>query len=289
MRKRVVFFGTPEIAVPSLEALSKDYDVVAVVTKPDTPVGRKKKLTPPAVKVAALALGIPVLQPKSLKPEKKSGSAAIAQLTELAPDVCVVFAYGKILPPDVLDIAPYGCVNIHPSLLPVLRGPSPLQGAILAGLPETGVSIMLLDEEMDTGPILLQEPFTLDPRETAETLHDKAAVLSAQVITRALDGYLAGELMPQPQDSSQATYCRLIKKKDGEIDWSHSAEDIDRQIRAFTPWPGAFTVVDGLRIKIVKAHVEGGQLILEMVQPEGKKPMSYEDFQRGYPEIDLAK
>lgn len=284
MRKRVIFFGTPEIAVPALRALNNEYDVVGVVTKPDKPVGRKKILTAPPVKRLALELGIPVFQPKTLQPTKKSGAQAIAELQALAAQVCVVFAYGKILPRKVLEMTPLGCVNVHPSMLPVLRGPSPLQGAILEGLPETGVSIMLLDEEMDTGPLIAQERLVLDARETAETLHDKAAQLSGTLLTRALAGYIDGSLTPQPQDNDKATYCSLIKKEDGLIDWSRSAEEIDRQIRAFTPWPGVYTFCGDTRVKILVAHVAGGTLIIERVQPEGKQPMSYEDFQRGYPD-----
>lgn len=288
MRKRVIFFGTPEIAVPTLRALNNEYDVVGVVTKPDKPVGRKKILTALPVKKVALELGIPVFQPTTLKATKKSGAQAISQLGALSADVCVVFAYGKILPPEVLEMTPLGCVNVHPSMLPVLRGPSPLQGAILEGLTETGVSIMLLDEEMDTGPIIIQERLVLDARETAETLHDKAAQLSSTLITRALDGYIEGSLTPQPQDNEKATYCSLIKKEDGLIDWSRSPEEIDRKIRAFTPWPGVYTFCQDTRVKILVAHLEDGILTIERVQPEGRQPMSYEDFQRGYPDCTFT-
>lgn len=281
---KVLFFGTPEIAVPCLEALhaAPGYDVVGVVTKPDKPVGRKQVMTPSAVAQAADALGVSVFKPKTLRPNKPAGLTAIEELSALGADVCVVFAYGKILPREVLEMTPHGCVNVHPSLLPELRGPSPIQSAILHGLLETGISIMLLDEEMDTGPLLLQRALKVGERETAKTLHDRVAEEAPPVLLEALDGYLDGTLTPEPQDNAKATYCELIKKEDGEIDWSCSPAEIDRQIRALTPWPGAFTIKDGLRVKILEAHVENGRLKIDTVQPAGKKPMLYEEFVRGY-------
>jgi len=284
---RVVFFGTPELATPMLKELCEQATVVACVTQPDKPRGRSLELTPSPVKLLALRNGIPVLQPKTLKREKPSGEDFYQAFTALRPDVAVVVAYGKIIPQDYLVFPQYGFVNVHPSLLPELRGPSPIQYALLEGKQTTGISIMKLDAGMDTGPILAQEEFALDKAETAETLHDRVQLVGTSVLIRALTGYLAGDIHPKPQDDSRATYSHRIEKTDGEIDWSQAPEYIERKIRAYTSWPGAYTFCGDKRIKILRAHCEGNAVVIDQVQPEGKKPMSYADFFRGHPECAL--
>ena len=286
---RVVFFGTPELSVPMLKALAQATTVVACVTQTDKPKGRTQELTPSAVKVAAQQLGIPVLQPKTLKREKPAGEEFYNAFVELHADVAVVVAYGKIIPAEYLNVPSHGFVNVHPSLLPVLRGPSPMQYAILQGLNPSGVSIMVLDAGLDTGPILAQEEMELAPTETAETLHDRVQQVGSALLIRTLEAYLNGTVKPQPQNDAQATYSKLIDKAEGQIDWTRSDAEIDRQIRAFSPWPGAFTFCNGKRVKVILAHMEGPLLVLDQVQPEGKKPMSYADFLRGNPNCTLEK
>lgn len=285
---RIVFFGTPELSLPTLEALIKHYTVVGVVTQPDKPVGRKQVLTSPPVKLLAQQHGIPVFQPRSLKQNKESGQAFLAEFKALQPDVVILIAYGKIIPKEILEIPKFGFINIHVSLLPLLRGASPIQSAILHGFTTTGATVMLMDEGMDTGPTLSQREVAIDPQETSITLHDKLKTVGAELLIETLPQYLSGELQPQQQDESQATYCKLIDKTDGEIDWSASAVDIDRKIRAFTPWPGAYTFCNNKRVKLLQAHLSPTQeLMIDHVQPEGKKPMSYADFLRGNPDCQL--
>ncbi len=289
--------GSPEFAVPVLRALAKEYNVVGVVTQPDKAAGRGRKLKAPPVKQAALELGLPVMQPRRLrKPE------AFAQLAEWKPDLIVVAAYGQILRPNVLELPRYGCVNVHASLLPRWRGASPIQHAILNGDSETGITIMLMDEGMDTGPILSQRAIPILPDETAGELSKRLSELGAQLLLETLPKYLSGEITPQPQDDSQATYAPLLKKEDGRLDFSRSAEELARQVRAFNPWPAAFTEWRGQPFKILRAHAADGEapagkrlvhekkpafgtasgiLVLDEVQPAGKKPMAGEVFLRG--------
>lgn len=281
---RIVFFGTPELSLPTLATLIEHYTVVGVVTQPDKPVGRKQVLTPPPVKLLAQQYGIPVFQPTSLRQTKESGRIFFEAFKALDAEIAIVIAYGKIIPKEMLDLPTYGFINIHVSLLPLLRGASPIQSAILQGLPTTGVTIMRMDEGMDTGPVLSQREVTIDRQETSVTLHDKLKTVGAKLLVETLAKYLTGELQPQQQDDAQATYCKLIEKTDGEIDWATSAVDIDRKIRAFTPWPGAYTFCNTKRVKILQAHLSETApqtLIIDQVQPEGKKPMSYADFLRG--------
>lgn len=284
-----VFFGTPEFSVPILEALhaSPLFTIAAVVTQPDKPVGRKQILTPPAIKVKAEELGLTVLQPKYVRTKREEGKEFVEQLNELEPDVCVLVAYGKIMPQYVLDIPKKGFINIHGSVLPALRGASPIQMAIAEGFTETGVTIMEMDAGMDTGAIISTATIPVAEHETAATLHDKLAVLGAEELVRSLPQYMAGEIQAEQQNDAEATYCALIQKEDGEIHWNNSPEEIERRIRAFTPWPGCYTIIDDLRIKILEAHIEDGRLIIDRVQPAGKKAMSYDDFIKGHPDFQL--
>lgn len=247
-KARAVFMGTPAFAVPSLEALvTAGYRVVGVYTQPDRPAGRGRMIAPSEVKAAALDHGIPVFQPDRL------GRAAAAELAGLEPEVIVVAAYGLLLPRPVLAIPSKGAINVHPSLLPRHRGASPIAGAILAGDTETGVSIMLMDAGLDTGPVLAQEHLSIASGDTTGTLAARLALLSADLLVRTLDGWLQGAIVPQPQDSASATTTPLITKDDGALDWGRTAVELTRQVRAFQPWPGAFTHWNGQVLKILDA------------------------------------
>jgi methionyl-tRNA formyltransferase len=246
---RLVFMGTPDFAVPSLEALvdAHSADVVGVVTRPDRPAGRGRPLVPPPVKQAALGHGLPLFQPQSLRlPE------AVAHLAAWKPDVIVVAAFGQILRQDVLDLPPHGCLNVHASLLPRWRG-NPIAAAILAGDEVTGVTIMRMDAGLDTGPILAQREERIRPDDTRGTLEERLARLGAGLLLDTLPPYLAGDLLPQPQPEEGVTVARQLRKEDGWLDWSRSAVELDRQVRAFNPWPGAFTTWRGRRLKVLKA------------------------------------
>ncbi len=251
--ERLVFMGTPAFAVPSLRALAERYEVALVVTQPDRPAGRRRTPRPPAVKVAAQALGLPVYQPDSLRSPE-----ALARLREAEPRAIVVAAYGEILRQPVLALPPRGCVNVHASLLPRHRGAGPVAAAILAGDAVTGVTIMLMDAGMDTGPMLAQAEVPIHPDDTTATLTARLAGLGAQLLVETLPGWLAGELEPRPQDGSLATYAPRITKEDGLIDWSQPAAAIERAVRAFDAWPGAYTYWQGRRLKIVRAEALAG-------------------------------
>jgi methionyl-tRNA formyltransferase len=246
---RIVFMGTPEFALPSLRRLVEDgHDIVGVYTRADRPAGRGRDITPPPVKTAALGLGLPVFQPAGLRQPE-----ALEELAALRPDVIVVCALGQILRQPVLDIPPKGVLNVHPSLLPRHRGASPIQAAILAGDEETGVTIMLMDAGMDTGPILCQRSLLISLWDSGGSLSEKLSLLAADLLGETLSLWLAGEIEPQPQDEAQATYAPLIQKEDGAIDWTRPALDIWRQVRAFNPWPGAATTLDGKMLHIWEA------------------------------------
>ncbi|RMH39262.1 MAG: methionyl-tRNA formyltransferase [Deltaproteobacteria bacterium] len=245
--------GSPEFAVPALERLLAQHDVVLVVTQPDKPAGRGKKLTPPPVKRVAQQAGVDVYQPTSARAPE-----FVDRLRAAAPDVCVVVAYGKILPRPVLDVAPLGCVNIHASLLPKYRGAAPIQWAILRGETVTGVTIMQLDEGMDTGPILLTREVPIAPDDTAGSLHDKLAPIGADLLVEALDGLAAGTIEPRPQDDASATYAPMLTKADGQVDWRRSAREVRDRVRGVDPWPGAFTLVDGAPLKLYGARLASG-------------------------------
>jgi methionyl-tRNA formyltransferase len=298
----VLFMGTPEFAVPTVQALlDSRHALRAVVTQPDKPSGRGRRLSAPPVKQLALENGIPCLQPAILRDPE-----VVAELGALEPEVIVVAAYGKILPPDVLAIPPKGCINGHASLLPKYRGAAPIQWAIINGERETGVTIILMDEEMDHGPILVQRSAPIAPGETAGELHDRLAAQVADALLEALEGLEAGTISPVPQDHSQATFAPLLAKEDGRLDWSEPAETLVNRVRGVTPWPGATTTLDGTPLKVWRATVGAkeasgrpgevvavgddglsvacgrGAVLLEEVQVAGKRRMDASSFLRGY-------
>jgi len=300
---RIVFMGTPEFAVPALEHLVfAGYEVVAVYTQPDKVAGRGQRFVISPVKQAALNLNLPVVQPTSFKE-----AGAVAQLASLQPEVIVLAAYGQLLPQSVLDIPAHGCINIHPSLLPRYRGASPVAAAILGGDEFTGVSIMLMDRGLDTGPILAQAQIPVLPQDNTGSLTAKLSRIGAQLVLDVLAGWLKGALKAQPQDESRATYSGMLSKKDSEIDWHRPAVDIWRRVRAFQPWPGCYTLWQGRQLKILEAVplpregiLEVGQVIavnqgevafgvntrdgilgVLKVQLEGKRAMSSAEFLRG--------
>lgn len=302
---KIVFMGTPDFAVPVLKKLIETQTVVGVVTQPDRPAGRGRKLQPPPVKVAAAAADIPVYQPRSLRSEE-----AVEPIREWQPDLIVVAAFGQILRPHLLELPRLGCLNVHASLLPRWRGASPIHHAILAGDTETGISLMQMDVGLDTGPVYVQEGIPIGPDETAETLHDRLAELGAGMIGRYLDQIMAGDLTAVPQEDDSSTYAPMIKKEEGQIDWRQPAAEIDRRVRAMTPWPGAFTTWNETNLKVLTARplsggtttaekagqvvAEGdgaavltgqGKLVLEAVQLAGKKATSMDDFLRGRPDF----
>lgn len=313
---RLVFFGTPEFALPSLEKLIKsEFKPVAVVTSPDKPVGRQQTITPPPVKVLAQKHKIPVLQPEKLK-----DPGFVEKMKNLKPDLIVVAAYGKILPKEILDIPRWGCLNLHPSLLPKYRGPSPIQFAILNAEKETGITIFKMNEKMDEGPILAQKSMTIKPEGTNLTLRQKLSNLGVNLLISSLEKWITFNLMPekvkkifqlQPQNHQLATYTKILTKQDGKIFWNKPAQEIDRQIRAFLPWPGTWCILpNGKKLKVLKSSkikepstqrqygqvfltqanelaVQTGQgvLIIEQLQIEGKNPITNQEFLNGHPEI----
>lgn len=243
--------GTPDFAVPTLRVLhDSGHQVLAVVTQPDRPKGRGRKLTPPPVKVTAEQYGIPVLQPETVRTD-----AFHRHLAELAPDLYVVVAFGQILPQSLLDIPGIGSINVHASLLPRHRGAAPIQWAIINGDQETGITTMMMDKGMDTGDILLIDKTAIGPDETAADLHDRLSDMGALTLVQTLEKLQDGSLKRTPQNHEQATYAPMLKKKDGQIDWSLPAKRIECQIRGMTPWPGVYTFSDGMRLKIFNARV----------------------------------
>jgi methionyl-tRNA formyltransferase len=255
VRLRIVFLGSGAFAIPSFEALlDAGHHVLALVSQPDKEKGRGRALAPPPLKPVAEARGIPVLQPHRVRQPE-----ALEELRKLAPDLQVVVAYGQILPRSVIDIPRLGTVNVHGSLLPRFRGAAPIQWAIASGDTQTGVTTMLIDEGLDTGPVLLARSTPIGPEETAADLEARLARLGASVLLETVDGLAAGTLRPRPQDHSQATLARLLEKEDGRIDWKLPAEAIARRVRAFHPWPGAFTRFEGRSLKVLRARAtEGG-------------------------------
>lgn len=303
MSLRIVFMGSPDFAQPSLELLVKNFNVVGVVTQPDRPSGRGRKLQPPAVKRLSQELNLPVIQPARLNQLEP-----LNQLNKWDPDVIVVAAFGQILKADVLELPPFGCINVHASLLPRWRGAAPIQAAILNNDRQTGVTIMVMDAGLDTGPVLSQRITPILKDDTSNRLSQRLSQVGAELLVETLPGYVTKEIHPKEQDDSEATYAPMLKKKDGELDFSNTAENLERKIRAFDPWPGTYTTWDEKILKVLKAGVsrdnefesrkllpgqrttfEGkpavrtgeGFLILEQVQPAGKRIMSGKDFLQG--------
>jgi methionyl-tRNA formyltransferase len=275
---RIAFFGTPQFAVPSLRRLlTAGWPVDLVVTAPDKPVGRARALTPSPISVVAAEHAIETLKPVTLKDE-----AFAFRLSELTPDLCVVVAYGKLIPAALLSLPRLGWVNVHPSLLPAYRGASPIQSAILDGCSSTGVSIMVLDEAMDHGPLLASEPWVIPSGFDYPACSSELADIGADLLVRTLEQYTAGKLTPTPQKDDLATFTKKFTREDGKLDWSQSAEQVVNRVRALTPNPGAWTTWDGRVLNVLSARVEGGIAVPERVQLEGGKPMSYEDFRRGH-------
>ena len=252
--KRIIFAGTPDFSVPPLRALlASSHRVVGVYTQPDRPSGRGRKLTPSPVKEVARDAGIPVHQPVNFRQPD-----AVEELRSLDGDLMVVVAYGLLLPPEVLDVPRCGCVNIHASVLPRWRGAAPIQRAVLAGDAVSGVTIMRMEEGLDTGPMYLVEEVALAPDETGGSLHDRLSVLGAEALMKALPGILDGSLQPRPQDDAQSCYARKLDKSEAWIDWSRPAADIERLVRAFNPWPVAQTRYEDANLRIWRAHAIGG-------------------------------
>jgi methionyl-tRNA formyltransferase len=291
--------GSPEFALPVLRALAENYPIAGVVTQPDRPAGRGKGLTPPPVKLLAQQLGLPTIQPERLK-----DPAALEQLRLWEPELIVVAAFGQILRPSVLDLPQHGCVNVHASLLPRWRGAAPIQAAILAGDERSGVTIMRMDPGVDTGPLLNQAALDIFPDENAASLSQRLAELGAALLIETLPPYLRGEIQPRPQDPAGATYAPMLKKEDGWLDTSRPASELARRVRALNPWPGAAILWQSQPLKIHRAHAiedfqeckPGGRLIyerqpalgtgqglliLDEIQPAGRKPMPGMVFLRG--------
>lgn len=248
---KIIFIGTSQFAVQALENLIKNkYNIIKVITKPIT-----------------------------LESEK---------ISKLAPDLIIVAAYGKIIPSDILSIPRFGCLNLHPSLLPKYRGPSPIQTAILNGDETTGLTIILMDEKIDHGPIIAQKKMKISPEDNYQSLEKKLAQLAADFLIEILPQYFQGKIKTKPQNESKASYTKILTRQDGQIDWQQSAVQIARQVRAFYPWPGAWTEFNGLRVKILKAKAVDKKLLLEIVQPAGKKPMTGQEFFRGHPNVKVS-
>jgi methionyl-tRNA formyltransferase len=300
---RAVFFGTPDFAVPSLTALlDTGIGVPLVVTQPDRPVGRHAAPLPSAIARAAEARGIPVEKPERLR----GNDDLLRRIRDLAPDAGVVVAYGRLLPNPLLDLPRLGFVNVHASLLPKYRGASPIPAAILAGDPETGVVTMRVVEELDAGPIYRERRVSIGEREGADSLTRRLAAAGGEILVETLEGLAAGNLPASPQ-MGQPSFCKPVRRDDGEVDWTLPAAEIERRLRAYTPWPGLFTFLGGERVKILAAEVgpggrteppgafwsEGGRLLasaggggsleLKLLQRAGRKPVSGAEFVRAVP------
>ncbi len=307
MKIRTVFMGSPEFALPSLRLLAESMHAVGVVTQPDRPSGRGRALTPPPVKLVAEELGLPIIQPRRLREPE-----AMAQLKQWEPALIVVAAFGQILRPEVLDLPMYGCINVHASLLPRWRGAAPIHAAILAGDKQSGVTIMRMDPGIDTGPVLSQSAIPILPEDTSASLGERLAQLGAGLLAQTLPDYLDGKIKPIAQDQfskQEPTYAPMLKKEDGLLDFNHPAEELERRVRAFTPWPTAYTCWQGQNLRIMKAHAVSqpeppfvdphtpgrtviyqglpaittvvGLFVIDELQPAGKKPMAGEVFLRG--------
>jgi methionyl-tRNA formyltransferase len=303
---RIVFMGTAAFAIPALGALrDAGYEVALVVSQPDRPAGRGRRLTEPPVARWAREHGLARLQPATLR-----DPAVQQQLAAAAPEAIVVAAYGQLLPRAVLALPPLGCLNLHPSLLPRWRGPAPIQAALLAGDPETGTSIILLEERLDAGPILAQARLPIGPDDDAVSLEQRLAAQGARLLVETLPRWAAGEITPMPQDEAAATYTRRLTKEDGRLDWRQPADALARQVRACAGWPGAFTVWRGRLLKVLRATplahrptdlapgtvyvlpgsagpeiavaTGAGSLRLDTIELEGRRPTSAQAFVQGY-------
>ena len=297
---RIVFMGTPEFAVPCLQKLIDcGHEVTGVFTQPDKPQGRKMIMTPPPVKELALANGIPVYQPVKMR-----DGTALEMLREANPDLAIVVAYGKILPKEILEFPKYGCINIHASLLPKLRGAGPIQWSVINGFEKTGVTSMQMDEGLDTGDMLIRKEIAIGENETAGELHDRVSLLGAEVLEETINALIAGELKPEKQNHDEFTYAPMLSKELSPIDWNLTAREVHNKIRGLSPWPSASAVLNGKKVKIHKSIlaaetnkpagevVENGKRLVVAcgdgkcieiltIQAEGKKAMSAADFMRG--------
>lgn len=296
----IIYMGTPDFAVPALERLAQEHRISCVVTQPDAVRDRGKKVKMTPVKEKALELGLQVLQPENIKKE----DAFFESIRNCEPDLIVVAAYGQILPKQILELPKFGCINIHGSLLPRHRGAAPIQRAILEGDEETGITIMYMEEGLDTGAMLAKRSTPVGRKNGAQ-LHDELALMGAELLVETIPGIEAGTVRPEPQDDSKSTYAPMISKKDGQLDFTRSPQEIERLIRAFDPWPGAFTSYRGKALKIWEAYAEpgdsreqpgtitdvsergieisagGGTLIATVIQLPGKKRMAVTDYLRG--------
>lgn len=297
---KTIFMGTPAFTLPAFEVLAHDkrFEIQAVYTQPDRPIGRSGQPMPPPIKLRAQKYDVPVYQP-----EKISETTA-AQIKAFGPDLIIVFAYSHIIPKEILEIPKYGCINIHPSLLPRWRGASPVAFAILNNDEKTGVSYMLMDEKLDHGPVIKQVEHKIPADITTDKLTEDLAILAAQKLVPTLADYINNKIEPQPQNESEATYSKILARDDAKINWSKSAKEIEQQVRAFYPWPGTYGSWDDKKIKILKAALgpsepklspgqvmddlvgtADGNLKLAEVQLEGKKPMPIQQFINGYQEF----
>lgn len=291
MASKIIFFGTSEFAVPSLNALAKDprFEIVGIVTQPDRPVGRHAELTEPPVKQAAKTLGIKEIR----QPEKIKDEDFQSWIKDIGPscDTFVIVSYGKILPQWLLDLPKKGVINVHGSLLPRWRGASPIQATIAAGDKISGVTVMLIDAEMDHGPIIATATEPVQDNDTGGSLHDRLADLGGKILPGILSEYLEGKTEPTEQDHALATYCKILTRDDGKLDFTKTSQELERLVRAYDPWPGTWMEFEGKRLKVLSAKIgtdgysvpSANETALELVtvQPEGKKPMSGKEFLRG--------
>ena len=303
MTIRIVFMGSPDFSLPILQAIAQFYQVVGVVTQPDRPAGRGRTLTPPPIKSLALELGLPFIQPRRVRDLE-----SMQQIQRWQPDLIVVAAFGQILRQELLDLPAFGCVNVHASLLPRWRGAAPIQAAILHGDSQTGITIMRMDVGIDTGDILSQKSESILPTDTTATLSQRLSALGANLLIDTLPMYLDGQLVPQKQPGDGATYAPMLNKEDGRLDFNQPALRLVNQVRAFNPWPGAFTLFNNQILKILTCSVVpkdeqieikltpgqrtlihrkpaimtvDGLLVLDIVHPAGKKPMPGQVFLQG--------
>lgn len=295
---KIVFMGSPDFALPTLQALARNYQVVGVVTQPDRASGRGRELKAPPIKTLALELKLPVIQPQRLREPE-----ALQLLQAWNPDLIVVAAFGQILKKEVLELPKFGCINVHASLLPRWRGAAPINAAILAGDEETGVTIMKMDAGLDTGPMLAKKSIRIRRDDTAGSVLQTLSTLGANLLIETLPGYLEGKITPAPQPEEGATYAPMLKKQDGLLDFTHTAVELERRVRAMNPWPGAWFTWNGNVLKVARASISGGKglgigsrfivegrpaimsadgaLVLDEVQPSGKKIMPGKAFLSG--------